>query len=101
MAIEDFANCYANRVGTTVDAVIADLQSIGAQGVRSVVDWWNSLDANSRQLVTVLATFATTTLGVILTKALNATLAAALIAFLGGASWTLLVLAFNECSNLL
>lgn len=83
MAVEDFASCYANRVGTTVDAVIADLQSIGAEGVRSVVDWWI---VSTRTRGNSFAGFATTTLSAILTKALNATLAAALIAFLGGAS---------------
>ncbi|WP_428338698.1 hypothetical protein [Mycobacterium sp.] len=97
MSVDDFGNCFANKIGTTVDAIIDDLKKLGADGIQAVVNWWNNLDANSRGLVTVLAPFATTTLGVILTKALNATTAGALIAFLGGASWALLMKSFADC----
>jgi hypothetical protein len=97
MPLEEFGNCYANRVGTTVDAITEELHSLGADGVRAVVDWWRNLDADSRSLVQVLAGFATTTLGIILSKALNQTTAKALILFLGGASWVLLMRSFADC----
>ena len=37
MAIEDFANCYVNRVGGDVDVVIEACQKIGVDGIRALV----------------------------------------------------------------
>jgi hypothetical protein len=101
MALENFAECYAIKVETTVDSVIADLRSLGAEGVRSVVNWWSGLSDVNKDLIKVVAPVATGVLVKILEKALNATVATGVIALLGGASWALLILAFTECVSLL
>ena len=51
MAVEEFADCYARHVETTVDAVIADLNQMGADGIRDFLRWWRSLSDADRALV--------------------------------------------------
>jgi hypothetical protein len=97
MAIDDFANCYATRVETTVDAIIDDVRRLGEDNIRRLVDWWANANDSSKDLVKLLAGAATAVLAVILGKLLTSEGATIIVAFLGGASWTLLVMAFTEC----
>jgi hypothetical protein len=101
MAIEDFGNCYAQRVGTTVDAIIDDLRRIGEDNIRRLVDWWANLNDSSKDLIKVVTPVATAVLSVMLTKLLNVQAAVAIIAVLGGASWALLIISFTDCVGVL
>jgi hypothetical protein len=100
MAIEEFAECYAEHVGTTVAAVIDDLRQLGADNIRAFVSWYRGLSDADRSLVNVLAAgIAIPVVRTILTKALGPVIGAGLIALLGGASWALLVRACIECEK--
>jgi len=41
-SMDEFAECYVMQVGTTVDHARADLDRIGADGIRQFVTWWRS-----------------------------------------------------------
>ncbi|MGW2255691.1 hypothetical protein ACWCXH_36895 [Kitasatospora sp. NPDC001660] len=97
MAIEEFADCFATRVQTTVDSIIDDLRALGADAVRRVVEWNRNLDPADRALVLALAGIASGVIIKILEKLLGATAAACFVGLLGGASWALLIRSFTEC----
>jgi len=97
MAIEEFADCYSRRVETTVDAVIDDLNAIGADGIRRVVEWNRGLRDADRALMLAVAAFAGGVIVKILEKLLGTTAAVGFAALLGGASWALLIIAFSDC----
>jgi hypothetical protein len=104
MAIEDFAECYANRVETTVDAVIDDLKKLGVDGIRRFLSWFRSLDDTGQKLFFAMATSIAIpvflgALKLIFTRTVGPVAAAALIGLLGGASWALLVRSFIECED--
>lgn len=99
MSVDDFANCYANRVGTTVDAVIDDLRKIGEDDLKQFLTWFRGLGDADRALVLFLAGTLTSVLLKICTKAVGQTAAAGIIALLGGASWALLVKSFADCED--
>ncbi|HEU4893507.1 MAG TPA: hypothetical protein VFT47_18255 [Vicinamibacterales bacterium] len=101
MAIEQFAECYAERVGTTVDAIIDDMVSFGETNIRAVIAWWRGLSEKQQKLVTKVAEAAAGVLEKILTRAVGVAAATLLIGFLGGASWALLILSFMDCESLL
>ena len=97
MAIEEFAQCYAERVGTTVDAVIDDMVRLGEANIRVFLTWWRGLSEADRALVTLLAGIANGVLLKILTRSVSVAAGTLLIGFLGGASWVLLVRSFLDC----
>jgi len=99
MAIDDFANCYANHVGTTVDAVIDDLRSIGSDQMTKFLVWFRGLGDADRALVLFLAGSLVSVLLKILNKAVGQTAAAGIVALLGGASWALLVKSCLDCEG--
>jgi len=103
MAVEEFAECYAAHIGTTVDAVIADVNQIGVDGIRNFLNWWRNLSDKDRELVGLIAQIGgALVVGIllkILTKAVGQVVGTALIAFLGGASWALLVSSFLACED--
>lgn len=104
MAIEDFAECYANRVGTTVDAVIDDLKKLGVDGIHRFLSWFRSLDDTGQKLFLALATSVIVPAGLgavklVLNKTVAPVAGAAIGGLLAGASWALLVRSFIECEN--
>jgi len=99
MGIEEFAQCYADRVGTTVDAVREDVSRLGAETIQAFLAWWRGLSEADRALVTLLASIANGVLLKILTRSVGAVAGGALIALLGGASWALLVRSFLDCES--
>ncbi|MGW5780957.1 hypothetical protein [Streptomyces sp. NPDC003863] len=101
MAIEEFANCYGARVETTVDAIIDDLRTLGADAIRRVVEWNRNLRDSDRSLVLALAGIASGVIIKIMEKLLGPTVAAGFVGLLGGASWALLIIAFTDCVDLL
>jgi hypothetical protein len=101
MAIEDFAECYAGHVETTVDAVIDDLTQLGADSIRKVVQWNRGLRDADRALMIAVAGIAATVVIKILEKLLGPTAAVCFVGLLGGASWALLIRSFTECVDTL
>jgi hypothetical protein len=99
MAIEEFAECYAERVGTTVDFVINDLRQLGADNIRSFLSWYRSLSEADRALVNTLAGVASAVVLKILTKAVGEFVGVCLIGLLGAASWALLVRSCIDCEG--
>jgi hypothetical protein len=97
MSLETFAACFAGHVERTVDDVLADLQELGEENLRAFLDWFRSLSDADRALILALASIANAVILKILTKAVSQTVAVAIIAFVGGASWAVLVRAFMEC----
>jgi hypothetical protein len=88
MAIEDFANCYVNKVGGDVDLVIEACQKIGIDNIRAIV-----------------AAAAAAGLGAMTLLALEAWVAANLgiaawegiVLLLGAASWGAILDGFVSC----
>ncbi|MEI8407491.1 MULTISPECIES: hypothetical protein [unclassified Kribbella] len=100
MSVDAFAECYAGYVEVTVDSVIDDLRTAGAEKIQRFIDWWESLSAKSIALMQTLAASATAVVGIILTK-LGAEISLFVLALLGGASWALLVRALVHCQPVL
>lgn len=100
MAIEDFAECYANRVETTVDAVIDDLRKLGVDEIRSFLAWFRRQDdVKQRLFIAIFGIAGAAAVKVILTKIFGQVAAIALGGLLAGASWALLVRSFIECED--
>ncbi|MFI6598368.1 hypothetical protein ACIBHX_19090 [Nonomuraea sp. NPDC050536] len=97
MAVQEFGECYAMRVGTTVDAIIDDLNRAGADGIKRFLAWWRGLSDADRALVTLLAGIATSVLLKVLTKAVSQVLGMCILGLLGGASWALLIKSAVDC----
>ncbi|MFD3400082.1 hypothetical protein ACFWUU_05385 [Kribbella sp. NPDC058693] len=100
MSVDAFAECYAGYVEVTVDSVINDLRTAGAENIQRFIDWWESLSPKSITLMQTLAASATAVLAVILTK-LGAYISVFILALLAGASWALLVRALVHCQPVL
>jgi hypothetical protein len=99
MALEQFAECFAGRVERTVDDVLADLQQLGTENLQAFLTWFRGLSDADRALFLALASIANAVILKILTKAIGQAAGAAIIAFVGGASWALLARACLECSD--
>lgn len=97
MAIEEFADCYSLRVETTVDAIIDDLRTLGADAIRRVVEFNRGLRDADRALMLALAGIAAGVIIKILEKLLGPTAAVAFVGLLGTASWVLLIRSFTLC----
>jgi hypothetical protein len=93
MAIDEFANCFANKVSADVDAV----KAIGEDGWKKFVDWWNGLSGTTKAVITAIATYGGSKLAALLGAALGDVIAGGVIAFLGGASWEILISAAVDC----
>ncbi|WP_214317322.1 hypothetical protein [Nonomuraea sediminis] len=97
MAVQEFGECYAERVGTTVDSIIDDLNRAGAEDIKRFLTWWRSLSDADRALAGILASIATAVLLKVLTKAVSQVLGMCILGLLGGASWVLLIKSAVEC----
>jgi hypothetical protein len=95
MAIDDFANCFANKVSADVEAV----KNIGEDGWKKFVDWWNGLSDLTKKFIEKIATYGGTALAAFLGVELGDMIAGGVIAFLGGASWESLISAAVDCSS--
>ncbi|RKH02933.1 hypothetical protein D7V97_27255 [Corallococcus sp. CA053C] len=99
MSMEDFAECYALRVGSTVDQVIADLNKIGSDGISQFLAWWRGLSDADRALVTLVISFSSSVVLKIFTKAVGEVVGLGLLGLAGGASWALIVRGIVDCES--
>lgn len=103
MALEGFVSCYADHVGTTVDAAAHDLEQIGEERIREFINFWRGLSDADRALVGLLFSlgggFVSGVVLKMLTPAVGRVVALALIALAGVASWALLIEAFLACED--
>lgn len=100
MAIQDFVECYAFHVGTTVDAVSNDINAIGTENIKRFITWFRGLSDADRALLLAVANYLFAgVLLKILEKVIGRVAAAAIIALLGGASWALLAQSFLACKD--
>src|SRR5262245_49263038 len=95
MAIDEFANCFANKVGADVDKV----KDVGEDGWKTFVDWWNGLSGETKAVIGVIATYGGAKLAALLGVAVGDMVAGGVILFLGAASWTILVESAVDCSS--
>lgn len=95
MAIEDFANCFANKTGADVEEV----KKVGADEWRKLVDWWNSLSAPTKVVIGAIATYGGTKLAALLGVAVGDMVAGAVVLFLGGMAWASLINSAVECAG--
>lgn len=99
MSMEDFAECYAMQVGTTVDHALGDLQQIGSDGIQQFVAWWRGLSDADRALVGVVISVSSSVVLKIFTKAVSEAVGVGIIALAGGASWALLIRGVVDCER--
>ncbi len=99
MAVQEFAQCFSVHVEKTVDQIIADVNQLGEDNLRSFLTWFRGLSDADRALFLAVAGIANSVLLKILTKAVGQTIAMGILGFVAGTSWTLLVLAFLECGD--
>lgn len=99
MAVEDFAACYVERVGGSVDAVFHWSSQMGADGIRAVRDTWNSLNIAEQGVIGWIAAKSAEALSKILTRVLGIELAQLLLIALGGFSWGLLISGIVACAD--
>lgn len=100
MALEEFAECVSNRIGTTVDTVLQELQNFTADQIHRFLAWWRGLSDADRALATTVAGLANSVIIAIAGKALGAfgkELAASLVVFLGFAAWGALLTSMALC----
>lgn len=94
MAVEDFANCYVNRVGGDVDTVITAVEKIGVDAIRNIVA--AALAAGATVTVTALA-------GAALEAYIVATFGISawegIVLLLGAASWAAIIDGFIHCAG--
>ena len=55
MAVEEFSDCVAQRIGTTVDTVLQEMQNFTADQIRQFLAWWRGLSDADRALATTVA----------------------------------------------
>jgi hypothetical protein len=101
MSVQQFAECFSVHIEKTVDQVIADIGQLGEDNLRSFLTWFRGLSEADRALFLAVSAIANAVLLKILTKAVGQTIAVAVLAFVGGASWVLLGRAFLECGAVL
>ena len=95
MAIDEFANCFANKVSVDVEQV----KNVGEDGWRSLVSWWEGLSGTSKLVIGAIATYGGGKLAALLGVAVGDMVAGAVILFLGGVSWEILISSAVECSS--
>jgi type IV secretory pathway VirB2 component (pilin) len=95
MAIDEFATCFANKVGADVDQV----KNIGADGWKRLVDWWNGLSGPTKAVIGAIAAYGGTKLAALLGLAVGDMVAGGIVLFLGGASWEILISSAVDCSS--
>jgi hypothetical protein len=94
MAIEDFANCYANRVGADVDTIVEPIKNIGADNIRALV-----AAASAAGLGAWLSAVSLAALEAYVVATLGVTIWEALVLLLGAVAWSILIDAFIHCAN--
>jgi hypothetical protein len=99
MSLEQFGDCFAGHVERTVDDVLADLHQLGEENLRAFVNWVRGLSDADRALFLALVSIGNAVILKILTKAVGQAAAVAIIAFVGGASWALLLRACIVCGD--
>src|SRR5689334_22254147 len=100
MAVEEFADCVATRIGTTVDIILQGIQNFTADQIRQFLGRWRGLRDADRALAATVASLANSVIIAIAGKALGAfgkELAAALVVFLGFAAWGALLTSMALC----
>ena len=90
MAIEEFANCYVNRVGGDVDVVIEAVQKIGVDGILALVTAAAAANVTGMTLA-ALETFIVAELGIAAWQGI--------VLLLGAASWAAIIDGFVHCAN--
>jgi len=95
MAIDEFADCFANKVSADVDSV----KRLGAEEWKKLADWWHSLSDIDKAVILAIATYGGSKIAALLGLALGDVIAGAAIAFAGGASWEILFNAAVECEG--
>lgn len=95
MPIDEFANCFANKTGADVDAIT----NVGEDGWRTLVNWYNSLSAPTKLVIGAIATYGGTKLAALLGVAVGDMVAGAVILFLGGVAWEVLIDSAVECAG--
>ncbi|CAN7717663.1 hypothetical protein LJR251_005924 [Rhizobium rhizogenes] len=99
MAIEDFAECYATKVGTTVDLVVDFWRQFGDEKLRQLLSWYRSLSPQSISAISFFAGSFSDVLKKILKNVIGIEAAEALVLFSGAAAWTTLISACLECEE--
>jgi len=97
MSAEDFGNCYVNTVGGTVDDIVALVNKMGADNVKTLVTYYTSLPEPVKAALTLISGYSLKRLGQWLAAVIGVEAAEALILFLGGVSWGILIAAFVHC----
>jgi hypothetical protein len=92
MAIEDFANCYANRVGADVDTIIEPIKNIGADNIRAL-----AAAAAASGMLAWLSAVSLAALEAYIVAMLGVTVWQALVLLLGAVAWSILIDAFIHC----
>ncbi len=95
MAIDEFANCFANKVYTDADTV----KKLGAEEWKKLADWWHSLSDIDKAVILAIAAYGGSKIAALLGAALGDVIAVAAVAFAGGASWEILFNAAVECEG--
>jgi hypothetical protein len=99
MAIEDFADCYATRVGVTVEQTAAFWQQFGEDKLRQLIFWYRSLSPQSVAVLSFFAGSFSEVLKKMLKNVVGIEAAEGLIIFAGAAAWTTLISACLECEE--
>ncbi|HSS11630.1 MAG TPA: hypothetical protein VLL25_17215 [Acidimicrobiales bacterium] len=92
MAIEDFANCYGNRVGGDVDTILDACKKIGVDDIRALV-----AAASAVGLGTWLSGITLAALEAYIVATLGVAAWQALVLLLGAVAWSILIDAFIHC----
>jgi|SRR6516164_518267 hypothetical protein len=95
MAIDDFANCFANKVSADVDKV----KEVGEDEWKSFLNWWHDQTTETKGVIGLIATYGGGKLAAFLGVAVGDMVAAGLVLFLGGASWEILISSAVECGS--
>jgi hypothetical protein len=97
MSAEDFGNCYVNTVGGTVDEIVALVNRMGTDNVKTLVAYYTALPEPVKAALTLVSGYSLKRLGQWLAAVIGFEAAEALIIFLGGVSWGILIAAFVHC----
>jgi hypothetical protein len=88
MAIEDFANCYVNKVGGDVDLVVQAVQQIGVDNIRAIIAAAGAAGLGVMTLV-ALEAWIVANLGIAAWQGI--------VLLLGAASWGAILDGFVSC----
>jgi hypothetical protein len=94
MAIEDFANCYANRVGGDVDTILDACNKIGVDDIRALV-----AAASAAGLGVWLTGITMAALEAYIVVTLGVTAWQAIVLLLGAVAWSILIDGFIHCAD--